>query len=82
MNDIIYFETSYNEYSVHTIHGSLYGQLKSAKDIKNQLMDRYFYRIQRSYIINFLHIQSIEGFFVTMDNGISLPIFKKVYQGF
>lgn len=82
LHDIIYFETSYKEYSVHTTKGSIYGSLKSMKNIKQELEDRFFYKIQRSYIVNLSHIASVDGYFVTMDNGISLPISRKYIKDF
>ena len=54
--EIISLETSYKYYKLYSTRGNYYGNSKSIQTIKKDLEEFYFFRIQRSHLINLSHI--------------------------
>lgn len=73
LSNILYFESNNRKVTVAKINGrdSFYGKLNS---ICQEVEDRGFLAIHKSYLVNYLHIESCRSTDVTMDNGEILPI--------
>ena len=79
-SNILYFESNNRKVTVAKINGrdSFYGKLNS---ICQEVEDRGFLAIHKSYLVNYLHIESCRSTDVTMDNGEILPISRARQKG-
>lgn len=82
IDDIMYMETAYREYRIHTLDRSYYGSINAVKSIKDELLEYDFYRIQRSFFINLTHVSRFDNTTVTMKNGDVLTLSRKKYKDF
>ena len=82
IEEIISLETSYKYYKLYSTHGNYYGNSKSIQTIKKDLEEFYFFRIQRSHLINLSHIKEIQYPKVIMSNGSKIKVSKKRYKDF
>ena len=78
-NNIQYIE-SYGDYvkvhekqKTHTVLGTL-------NHMQNSLNRSEFMRIHRKYIVRLEGIAAVEGYFVKLDNGVSLPVSRPIKQ--
>lgn len=81
--DIICVEASEKSSFVTTVNGrEEYAYL--LKDIQERLPDRFFVRIQKSFVINLTQVKSSSGGkrTVLMKNGMEIPIGRAYYQNF
>ena len=83
--DIIYVEASDKQVVVHTWDGAeTYNYLMS--EIESLLPPTLFFRIQRSFIVNFQYVYAYDAKSVTMRNGDTLSLkakdFQKAYREF
>lgn len=65
-NEVIYIEALQNEVILHTIHKD-YICYNTLKDMEENLPDRYFIRVHKSFIINYDKITSVERNLITLD---------------
>ena len=82
LSEIIYFETAYKSYKIHTTRGVYYGSLKAAYGLRKALLDYNFVKIQRSFIVNMEHIVKVENILLYMSDGSLLIVSKKRYKEF
>ena len=78
LREIVYFESNLR---VIYIHGKdreyrFYGKLNQVQE-QMEKMSRYFIRIQRSYLVNYYHILSMNGREVELITGEKLPVSKE-----
>lgn len=78
LREIVYFESNLR---VIYIHGKdreyrFYGKLNQVQE-QMEKMSRYFIRIQRSYLVNYYHILSMNGKEVELITGEKLPVSKE-----
>lgn len=81
-NEIIYLETSYGKYKLKTTNHHYYGNLKTIKKARQQLLDYHFFPLNRSIIINFKHVKSFYFDYVVMSNDDMLPLTKRIRKEF
>ncbi|MCD7948724.1 MAG: LytTR family DNA-binding domain-containing protein [Erysipelotrichaceae bacterium] len=74
IRDIIFLETSYKNYKLHTVDGDHYGSIKQLKNLREKLCENNFMQIHRSFTINFDYIIRIDYHEVYMKNGKIVPI--------
>lgn len=82
LDDIIYIETSYNDYRIHSPKRSYYGSIKMIQQLKKEILEFSFYKIQRSYIVNLKHVAEYDSETVIMSNGDMLNLSRKKYKDF
>lgn len=82
LSEVVYLETAYKSYKIHTTRGVYYGSLKPANAIRKALLDYSFVRIQRSFLVNMQHIVKIDNVLLYMSDGSMLLISKKRYREF
>lgn len=87
--DILYLQTAYTEFEIHTIDHVYKGKTKSLNQPKKELLQSHFYKLNRSTVINLLHVDRFGIDWITLDNGTTLSIskrnrkeFKKVYENY
>ena len=78
LREIVYFESNLR---LIYIHGKdreyrFYGKLNQVQE-QMEKMSRYFIRIQRSYLVNYYHILSMNGKEVELITGEKLPVSKE-----
>ena len=78
LREIVYFESNLR---LIYIHGKdreyrFYGKLNQVQE-QMEKMSRYFIRIQRSYLVNYYHILSMNGREVELITGEKLPVSKE-----
>ncbi len=72
--DIIAFESFHNYVKIHTTKKIIIAYL-SLKDVKEQLqLDETFIQIHRAFIISTMYISHIDGFRVTLSNGLGFSV--------
>ena len=77
--DIIYVEACDKQVTVHTWDGAEnYNYLMS--EIEKLLPSKLFFRIQRSFIVNFQYVYAYDAKSVTMRNGDTLSLKAKDFQ--
>lgn len=81
-NDIIYIETSYDQYKINTVDKPHYGNTRLLYYVKTTIKEHSFYQIHRSYLINLNHIVKYDRETVTMSNGDVLAIARNKYSAF
>lgn len=82
LSEIIYLETAYKNYKIHTTRGVYYGSLKRVDTIRKALLDFSFVRIQRSFTVNMEHIVKFDNMVIYMSDGSLLIVSKKRYREF
>lgn len=70
---ILYFQEQSGDISQHRLSVSL-------GSLEQQLSNRGFLRIQKSYLVNMRHIQKLRCNEATLDIGLSLPVSEKKYS--
>lgn len=75
LKDIVYIEALKDYLRIHLSASERYVTYSTMKAMEAELPD-YFYRIQRSYIINTKHLKSIDGNTVQLTLGDKLPVSK------
>ena len=78
LREIVYFESNLR---LIYIHGNdreyrFYGKLNQVQE-QMEKISRYFIRIQRSYLVNYYHILSMNGREVELITGEKLPVSKE-----
>ncbi len=73
LSDIIYIEALKDYIRIHLSGKERYVTHSTMKAMEEQLPD-YFYRVQRSYIVNTRRIQSLYGNTLTLSTGKTLPV--------
>lgn len=77
LQDIIYFEGTARRHALlHTKHDVL-ECLGKLSDYETQLENRGFLRIQRSFLVNMVHIEWIKNYHVVLSNGERLKISER-----
>lgn len=82
LSEIIYLETAYKNYKIHTTRGVYYGSLKAVNSIRKALLDYTFVKIQRSFIVNMEHIVKVDNILLYMSDESMLMVSKKRYKEF
>lgn len=82
VNDIIYLETAYKSYKIHTTRGVYYGSLKTIRHQRRSLPEYNFVKIQRSFLVNMAHIKKVENVLLYMSDDNVLIVSKKRYKDF
>ena len=72
LSQITYIEAQKQYVLIQTVSKS-YRMKCSLADMENQL-DEYFYKCQRSFIVNLRYVTRINGDCVTLKNGAEVPI--------
>lgn len=84
INDIIYVETYHRKRLIYTTPGT-YETTEAWEHLTQRLPQNRFYRVNRSYVVNFSHVRSISKAAVTMDNGTMINfsrLNKNIYDEF
>lgn len=89
-SEIVYVQTHYDEYGVKVTDGKIHsGYYKSSKKVTKELLESYFFKIDKSTIISFKHVDLFTIDSVTLSNGETFEIarnrrkaFKKHYFDF
>lgn len=73
VNEILYFESENRVIHMHTLDGIIdfYGKLE---EITTRLDPKYFWRVHKSYIINYMHVKRFRYTDLDMENGTTLRI--------
>lgn len=82
LSEVIFLETAYKSYKIHTTRGVYYGSLKAVNNIRKALLEHTFVKIQRSFIINMDHIVKTDNILVYMSDESVLIVSKKRYKEF
>ncbi len=69
--DILYMESFRHTIMIHTLNGS-FDIVQPLGSLYTQFEPYDFVQIHKSYLVNMLHIQSIEGLQITLSDGTSL----------
>lgn len=81
-DDIIAVESNLNYIHIHTIHKKILTYM-SLTEISNKLTEeKGFCQFHRSFIINTLHIESIQGNTITMNKGKKMTVGDYYRKGF
>jgi two-component system, LytTR family, response regulator len=78
-SDILYFEANDDLTTIHLVDNQKLYLTKSLKEFQSAL-DKSFFRIHKSYLINLAHIQGYslqEGGLAIMKNNVKLPISRR-----
>ena len=83
--DILYVQADNKQVKVHCFDGvETFTYL--LRDVEKLLPAGLFYRIQRSYLVNFQYVDSYDAKSVTLKNGVTLPLkardFQRAYHNF
>lgn len=78
--DIIYLEAKGSYTAIYT-EAKEYLLRKTLKEIENDLKGLMFYRIHRSYIVNFHYLKTMSHKEVLLTSHISLPIARGKFHG-
>ena len=81
-SNIVYLSTSYREYKLCTVKAIHYGSSKSVLGMKNLLLEKNFFKIERSIIINLDYVKSYDSNSVEMINEETFNLSKKNYKMF
>lgn len=81
-NNIIYLETCYSTYKLHTTTGTYYGNSKAVMDTKKKLLEYNFFQLNRSIIINFKYVDTFKSDSLRMINNDELTITKRKRKEF
>ena len=78
LREIVYFESNLRLIYIHgkDREDRFYGKLNQVQE-QMEKMSRYFIRIQRSYLVNYYHILSMNGKEVELITGEKLPVSKE-----
>lgn len=78
LREIVYFESNLRLIYIHGKNREyrFYGKLNQVQE-QMEKMSRYFIRIQRSYLVNYYHILSMNGKEVELITGEKLPVSKE-----
>lgn len=86
LEDILFVESIAHSAVIHTQSAdgtddgeTVYKLYASLSSLAEQLSDRGFLRIQKSYLVNMRRIQKLRCSQVTLDNSITLPVSEKTY---
>ena len=77
--DITFIETNQKHCIINLENGRKINCAMSMKDVFNLLPQYHFYRIHRSYVVNFNYIERYNKNAVYLKNGISTPYVGKTY---
>ncbi|MGN0462105.1 MAG: LytR/AlgR family response regulator transcription factor [Ruminococcus sp.] len=80
IDDIIYLEAFSHKTKVVLVNKEFYTN-ESISGIEKRLGSD-FYKCHRSYIVNIKHINSIKKYDAVMDNGLSVPVSRRLYNDF
>lgn len=80
IDDILYLEAFSHKTKVVLIDRSLFIN-ESIGSIENRIGGG-FYKCHRSYIVNLRHINSIKKYDAVMDNGLTVPISRRIFNDF
>lgn len=72
--DILYFEVSHNDLFIHLKNRETVTERKTLKKVMEEVKGADFLQIDKSLLINALHINSIKDNTVYLDNGQKMPI--------
>ena len=72
-SDIVFIEGSGNYVKIHSQHEKPLMVLDKLTDLQNKLPQKQFIRVHKSFIINVLHIQKIEGNMIKIEDKV-IPI--------
>lgn len=79
-DDIIYLEACSHKTKVVLLGKTFYIN-ESFGSIENRLGND-FYKCHRSYIVNLKHVNSIKKYDTIMDNGVGVPVSRRIYNDF
>jgi DNA-binding LytR/AlgR family response regulator len=80
LQDIVFFEgTSQRHCVMHTRHDTVecVGKLS---EFEEQLQNRGFLRIQRSYLVNMAHVNCMKSYYVYLSTGAQLKVSERSYH--
>ena len=80
IRDIHYFETSINHLICVKYKGGEFNFLSSLSSIEEQLKNRGFIRVQRSFLVSIDAIHKISFNEVILNNGVSIPVGRGNYS--
>ena len=72
LSQITYIEAQKQYVEIHT-SGELYRMKASLTDVETQI-DEYFFRCQRSFVVNLRYVMRIKNDCVVLKNGVEVPI--------
>lgn len=86
LEDILFVESIAHSAVIHTQNAesandgeTVYKLYASLSSLEEQLSDRGFLRIQKSYLVNMRRIKKLRCSEVTLDEGTTLPVSEKTY---
>ncbi|MCK5762502.1 MAG: LytTR family transcriptional regulator, partial [Clostridiales bacterium] len=73
---ILYFRSLNRKIIIHSVDGEIdfYGNME---ELLQKINEEYFWRIHKSYIINYMQVKKIEYTDAVMNNGEILPISQR-----
>ncbi len=77
ISDIIYCDSDSSYTTVHTVEGEKIIVSRTLKEYEEMLTECGFYRVHKSYLINFVHIKRFdrhEGGYIIMTHGLKIPV--------
>lgn len=80
LNDILYVETHYDRYVLHTEHGIYFGDVRFLRKVRYRLLTDHFIRVHQSYIVNVGAVSHYTKSNVTFFNGEQIPVSRRCYK--
>jgi len=79
VDDIVFIEALGHELAITTKEGTINCRMPLYK-LEEVLSDERFIKIHRSYLVNMVHIKRVTRTDVILDNGIALPLSRRLYK--
>lgn len=73
LSDILYIESMGDFSKIHTVSQKKYVVLVGLKHIEKQLSPNLFRRVHKQYMINMLHVSTVNGTEITLTDKTSIP---------
>lgn len=80
LEDILYLDISGRKTAVHTVREDLLLSDPLSK-LEEPLLGRGFCHSHFSFLVNLLHVQRVDRTCLTLDNGETIPVSRRYYQG-
>jgi DNA-binding LytR/AlgR family response regulator len=81
VQDVYYAEVSGHQSTLHTANG-VFTSRESLRDLADQLPSRYFCAPHQSFLVNLLHVRTVDTDTLVLTNGIIIPCSRRKQKEF
>ena len=81
VQDVYYAEVSGHQTTLHTANG-VFTSRESLRDLADQLPSRYFCAPHQSFLVNLLHVRTVDTDTLVLTNGIIIPCSRRKQKEF